>query len=318
MADQDQIQEKLIQTYLRLLDSYYSGVSAFVVFKTIREEYRKCHPKEDDIFIGTVVISTLNTIILLLTNALKPDSSSIDLSYLFNCIFQSKNVMDKKTYEKLCLFIVEYKAELGKLAPLTDRIIGLRDKSVAHLDRKHVNNPQDLLEKLSIKWEEIELVYDLVGSGLLKIGEYLGLSTDYYSLSVLANYALAEKTKLVYEVLSRNISEGQPMRDLYGELMKLNGRKCFTLTQNKPATMYVDDWKVTIVYPTGNTLELPRSMIMESIHKLQSNSVLTLEEVHEEITNRRGPQTDRLLAVLRELPGVTFTSSPRALYLRPE
>ena len=104
------------------------------------------------------------------------------------------------------------------------------------------------------------------------------------------------------------------MKDLYGELEKLSGRKCFTLTQNKPATMYVDDWKVTIVYPTGNTLEIPRSMIMEAIHSLQTKGCLTLEEVHYQITNERGPRTDRLLAVLRELPGVTFTSSPRALY----
>ena len=78
--------------------------------------------------------------------------------------------------------------------------------------------------------------------------------------------------------------------------------------------MYVDDQKVTIAYPTGNSLDIPRAMIMEAIHKLQTNGILTLEEVHEQITNRHGPQTDRLLAVLRELPGVTFTSSPRALY----
>jgi len=106
------------------------------------------------------------------------------------------------------------------------------------------------------------------------------------------------------------------MADMYAELKKLNGRKCFTLTQNKPATMYVDDWKVTIVYPTGNSLELPRSMIAESIHKLQTNGMLTLEEVHEQLTHRNGPQTDRLMAVLRELPGVTFSASPRVLYMK--
>jgi len=36
------------------------------------------------------------------------------------------------------------------------------------------------------------------------------------------------------------------MNDLYEELKKKNGHKCFTLTQNKPAVMYVDDWKITI------------------------------------------------------------------------
>ena len=105
------------------------------------------------------------------------------------------------------------------------------------------------------------------------------------------------------------------MTDLYSELKKLNGRQCFTLTQNRPARMYVDDQKVTIVYPSGNTAKIPRAMVMEAIHRLQRNGRLTLEEVHEEITNLRGPLTDRLLAVLRELPGVTFTPSPRALYL---
>jgi hypothetical protein len=108
----------------------------------------------------------------------------------------------------------------------------------------------------------------------------------------------------------------EPMSDLYGELIKLSGRKCFTLTQNKPAKMFVDDSKVTIIYPTGNSLELPRSMIIEAIHKLQKKGVLTLEDVHYDITNCNRPQTDRLMAVLRELPGVTFTSTPRALYLK--
>ena len=106
------------------------------------------------------------------------------------------------------------------------------------------------------------------------------------------------------------------MGDLYSELKKKNGMTCYTLSQNKPARMYVDDWKVTIVYPTGNSLELPRSMVSDAIHKLQAKGVLTVDEVHHDITDRHGPQTDRLLAVLRELPGVTFTSSPRALYLK--
>ena len=106
------------------------------------------------------------------------------------------------------------------------------------------------------------------------------------------------------------------MDDLYSELKKKDGYTCFTLAQNKPAIMNVDDWKVTITYPTGRILELPRSMVTEAIHKLHSTGILTDEEVHEEITNHRGPQTDRLLAVLRELPGVTFTASPRVLYLK--
>jgi hypothetical protein len=115
---------------------------------------------------------------------------------------------------------------------------------------------------------------------------------------------------------SNSSQEEENMGDLYSELKKKNGERCFTLTQNKPAIMYVDDWKVTITYPTGNSLEFPRSMITEAIHMLQVKGVLTLEDVHEEITNHHAPRTDRLLAILRELPGVTFKASPRAVYLK--
>jgi len=94
------------------------------------------------------------------------------------------------------------------------------------------------------------------------------------------------------------------MGDLYSELKKKTGQKCFTLTQNKPAIMEVDEWKITIIYPSGRTTQLPRPMVTEAIRRLQVKGMLTLEEVHEELTHRHGPQTDRLLAVLRELPGV--------------
>jgi hypothetical protein len=105
------------------------------------------------------------------------------------------------------------------------------------------------------------------------------------------------------------------MEDWYNELKKLDGGKCFTLTQNKPARMYVDDDGVTIEYPSGNTINLPRAMVMKAIRRLQAKGELTLEEVHEEITHRNGAQTDRLLAVLRELPEVHYSGSPRYLYL---
>lgn len=106
------------------------------------------------------------------------------------------------------------------------------------------------------------------------------------------------------------------MTDLYIELKKKSGGICYTLAQNKPAMMTVDDWKVTITYLTGRCLDIPRSMVTEAIHKLQTKGILTDEEVHGEITNRHGPTTDRLLAILRELPGVTFSSSPRVLFIK--
>ncbi len=102
----------------------------------------------------------------------------------------------------------------------------------------------------------------------------------------------------------------------YSDLISRNGKKCFTLTRNYPAIMEVDDIGVKIIYPTERTLFIPRTMVEDAIRWLNKNGELKMEVVHENITEGDGPRTDRLLAVLRELPGVMFTSVPRSLRLK--
>ena len=101
---------------------------------------------------------------------------------------------------------------------------------------------------------------------------------------------------------------------MYELLLKMNGDVCYTLTADNPAKMYVDEQGIEIVYPTGNSTFIPRKMVIEAISQLKRQGKLTVEDVHEGITNRRGPITDRLMAVLRKLPGVTFDKRPRVLY----
>jgi len=106
------------------------------------------------------------------------------------------------------------------------------------------------------------------------------------------------------------------MNDWYSELKKLDGHKCFTLTQNKPAIMHIDDLGVTIEYPTGGSIKLSRSLLDEAYRKLQIKGMLTLEDVHNGITHGNGAKTDRLMAVLRALPEIGFTGDPRTLFIK--
>ena len=100
----------------------------------------------------------------------------------------------------------------------------------------------------------------------------------------------------------------------YETLMGMSGEKCYTLTADNPADMYVDEQKVTIVYPSGNSLDIPRALVIQAINMLMLRKKLTVADVHEEITKGNGARTDRLMAVLRKLPGVTFDRRPRVLY----
>lgn len=188
------------QIYQKLLDYFFSGVLAFVVLKTLREEYQSTQEEQDEIFISTLYISTYNTIVLALANTVKPSKESIHLAYLFNCIKESKSKFDIGTFSRLSSFMQEAESLLTSITLTIDAAITLRDTSVAHLDRRHVNNPATLINNPPIKWKDIEFAYDIVGSALLETGKLLGLS-DLKPYTALANIALTQQTRKVFRLL---------------------------------------------------------------------------------------------------------------------
>lgn len=87
---------------------------------------------------------------------------------------------------------------------------------------------------------------------------------------------------------------------MYELLMKMSGENCYTLTLDNPAKMYVGEQGIEIVYPTGNTTFIPRKMVNKAINQLKRERQLTVEDLHEGITNRNGPITDRVICSAAE------------------
>lgn len=100
----------------------------------------------------------------------------------------------------------------------------------------------------------------------------------------------------------------------YIDLARMSGEKCYTLTAENEADMFVNDDGVMIEYQSGNSLFIPRDMIEEAIRQLESKGALTVTDIHEGITNLNGARTDRLMAIMRKIEGVTFDKRPRVLY----
>ena len=195
--------EELKHIYLRLVDYLLSGVLAFVVLKSIREELIRDNETKDDIFIGTVVISSYNTMVLTLANSIKPNSDSIHLSYFFNCVRESKKELGDEKYKKIIAYIGEFETELERLSNITKAVIKLRDTTVAHVDRKHVNNPSALFKDQPISWEDMEMAISVVSSRLLELGKYLDLGESFPDYPQIANFFLAKETKKVYDMFYR-------------------------------------------------------------------------------------------------------------------
>ena len=46
---------------------------------------------------------------------------------------------------------------------------------------------------------------------------------------------------------------------MYELLMEMSGEDCYTLTQDKPATMLVGKDGIEVAYPSGNTVFIPNT-----------------------------------------------------------
>lgn len=189
--------EKIIQIYDRLLNYFYSGEMAFSVLNTIRQERGDRPLVDKDLFVFTAVISTLNTAVLVMANLIKPNSDSIHLAYLINCIKLSKSSFDSETYNNLILFVTDFEDALFNIKPITDRVIAMRDTTIAHVDRKLVNNSSVLFQQLPISWKDMTTMYSVVGSGLIEIGKYLGLDPNMGDYSTLTYFMLENKTRFI-------------------------------------------------------------------------------------------------------------------------
>ena len=104
--------------------------------------------------------------------------------------------------------------------------------------------------------------------------------------------------------------------DFYALLQKMSGEKCYTLSNDNPAEMEVDRNGITVLYPSGSEVFLPREMVEHAIRELISRGELSVDEVHIDITKKHRTRTDKLMAVVRKLPGVTIQKYPRKLFYK--
>ena len=195
--------ESIVEISLRLTDYVLSGVLAFVVLKSIREEVIKDQQTKEDIFISTMITTSRNTMILTVANTIKPNSDSIHLAYLFNCLRDAKKILGEEKYDQIMSCISEFEAELDYISNITKAIVELRDTTVAHIDRKHVNNPLDLFKDQIISWEDMEKALSIISSGLLDLGKHLGLDRNFPDYAQFAKFVLATKTKQIYNLFYR-------------------------------------------------------------------------------------------------------------------
>jgi hypothetical protein len=101
----------------------------------------------------------LNESILALSKLFIDHPDSVSLQYLIDHARNNLESFPLVTPDRLIKAIDESEMRLKKFEPLKQTIKFNRDKSIAHIDRKHITNPSEIFEKSNINMNDVEACF---------------------------------------------------------------------------------------------------------------------------------------------------------------
>lgn len=145
-----------IPEIVRILASQISvGWHYFVIAKFIREAYKKDRIQGAHTIFANSYSACWDAAILSVTKVMDKQKDSLSLTYMLNCIEADANNYPLLTEDELRKQISEHRQELHGLESKIPGIWEERDRIVAHLDRKHVNNPASVYSNPPIELDEL-------------------------------------------------------------------------------------------------------------------------------------------------------------------
>ncbi|MBE0411990.1 MAG: hypothetical protein IBX69_19860 [Anaerolineales bacterium] len=88
------------------------------------------------------------------------ERESVSIEYLLNCASQNTKAFRYASREQIEQKIESHRHLLQEKQPLFERVKVLRDRILAHLDRKHINEP-GLFERLDVDFYEIGQCFEI-------------------------------------------------------------------------------------------------------------------------------------------------------------
>lgn len=185
---------KLREIVQYLSDQLTRGWAALWVAQQIDGARQSGRLRNAHAFWGTTYEASVESAILALARLIVPHKDAISVEYLLNCVYQSPSAFPRPEREAVMRTVAQHRALLGAIGPLVDRVKNHRDRTIAHLDKRHVNQ-QDLLEsQRPIDLDEIERAFGRILAVLNAYRVYLdqpsvqladlraGLSEDWTDL----------------------------------------------------------------------------------------------------------------------------------------
>jgi len=134
----------------------------FLVAKYVYQAFQSSQITSARHFFAATYLSCIESAILALSRLAVPHSDSISIEYLLNCSAQSPKAFPRAQKEVVLNSVSEHRQQLKAIGSLIANVKEQRDQTIAHLDRKYVNNPSAIFSSPPLDMREIERTFVLL------------------------------------------------------------------------------------------------------------------------------------------------------------
>lgn len=169
-----------LKTILDLLSNQLSeGWLYYFCAKSLNDAYQKHRINSARFFFMSSFSASLNESILTLSKLMINHPDSISIYYLLNYAQNNPSELKFATPDKIKQATKDHRLKLDNYNSLLDNIRFQRDKVLAHLDRKHVNDPDFILSNPPLDMNEVEVCYKELHRILNDYNQYFNKSEFY-------------------------------------------------------------------------------------------------------------------------------------------
>lgn len=138
------LRERVKEVQDLLFGQITQGLAYFYCAQSLYRGFRESQLMKNSYFFFGVYEAAKREAILALARIMKEHPDSITIHYLFNLLENNPRLLSSDNSESMRRAVAGHRAQLEKYEPLIESVCEQRDRVLAHLDRKHVNNPSDL------------------------------------------------------------------------------------------------------------------------------------------------------------------------------
>lgn len=197
--------EKLQSLLDHLTDLLFRTWSAFLVAKNLDPIIDSNDFVLKRYFFVSAHVSCVESALLGFSK-LMSKKDEVSVSYLLDMCNQESSDFTRVNQSNVSIVVQEHQQQLAKLEPLIQQVKMWRDKAIAHIDRKHINDPAAIANMQPVNMEE-------VGEGFILLGDIINAYREWLGMGLLrlkvAESKMADEWEDLAELIKRNNEQNQ-------------------------------------------------------------------------------------------------------------